>query len=70
MTATIMTRLSSYRKTVDTVITAPDPELLSTAETEERIQAIEYIRFLYDRVPGHEKAQLSTFGLQIGVRET
>ena len=31
---------------------------------------MEYIRFLRDKVPGYEKAQLSTFGFQIGVRET
>jgi hypothetical protein len=70
MTATIMTRLSSYRKTGDTVVNATDPELLSAAEIEGRIQAIEYIRFLRDKVPGYEKAQLSTFGVHIGVRET
>ena len=35
-----------------------------------REQALEYIRFLRDRVPGYERAQLATFGVQIGVRET
>ena len=70
MTATIMTRLSSYRKTGDSVVNATDPELLSAAEIEGRVQAIEYIRFLRDKVPGYEKAQLSTFGVHIGVRET
>jgi hypothetical protein len=70
MTATIMTRLPSYRKTGDTVVNATDPELLSSAEIEGRVQAIEYIRFLRDKVPGYEKAQLATFGVQIGVRET
>ena len=71
MTATIMTRLSSYRKDDSgKVINASDPELLSQAEIEGRLQAIEYIRFLKDHVPGYEKAQLSTFGVQIGVRET
>ena len=33
-----------------------------------REQALEYIRFLRDRVPGCENAQLATFGVQIGVR--
>lgn len=70
MTATIMTRLPSYRKTGDTVVNATDPELLSAAEMEGRVQAIEYIRFLRDKVPGYEKAQLATFGVHIGVRET
>ncbi len=70
MTATIMTRLPSYRKKGGTVINATDPELLSHAEMEGRRQALEYIRFLRDKVPGYEKAQLATFGMQIGVRET
>lgn len=70
MTATIMTRLPSYRRDGDRVINATDPGLLSAAEIEGRRQAIEYIRFLCDKVPGYEKAQLSTFGTQIGVRET
>jgi len=70
MTATIMTRLPSYFKTGETVVNATDPELLSQAEMEGRKQAIEYIRFLRDKVPGYEKAQLSTFSTHIGVRET
>lgn len=71
MTATIMTRLDSYRRTADgRLINATDPHLLSEAEQEGRLQAIEYIRFLCDRVPGYEKAQLASFGVTIGVRET
>jgi glycine/D-amino acid oxidase-like deaminating enzyme len=70
MTATIMTRLPSFFKAGESVVNATDPELLSTAEIEGRKQAIEYIRFLRDKVPGYERAQLSTFGMQIGVRET
>lgn len=70
MTATIMTRLPSWRRTESGVINATNPELLSAAEIEGRLQAIEYIRFLRDKVPGYEKAQLATFGMQIGVRET
>jgi hypothetical protein len=70
MTATIMTRLPSFQKTGTTFVNATDPGLLSRAEMEGRMQAIEYIRFLRDLVPGYEKAQLSTFGMQIGVRET
>jgi hypothetical protein len=70
MTATIMTRLKSYETRNGKVINATDPELLSAAEMEGRLQAIEYIRFLKDYVPGYEKAALSTFGFQIGVRET
>lgn len=70
MTATILTRLPSFFKAGATVVNATDPELLSAAEIEGRRQAIEYIRFLRDRVPGYERAQLATFGVQIGVRET
>jgi hypothetical protein len=70
MTATILTRLPSFYKRGETVINATDPELLSAAEMEGRRQAIEYIRFLRDKVPGYEKAQLASFGVQIGVRET
>jgi len=70
MTATIMTRLASYGCRGNAVINATDPQLLSEAEIDGRRQAIEYIRFLRDCVPGYEKAQLSTFGFQIGVRET
>ncbi|MEM1084995.1 MAG: FAD-dependent oxidoreductase [Verrucomicrobiota bacterium] len=70
MTATIMTRLPSYFERGGEMVNATDPELLSDAEMEGRRQAIEYIRFLRDRVPGYEKSQLSTFGFQIGVRET
>lgn len=70
MTATIMTRLPSFYQRDHGIVNATDPELLSAAEIEGRVQAIEYIRFLRDKVPGYEKAQLSTFGTQIGVRET
>ncbi len=70
MTATIMTRLPSFRKLESGAVNATDPELLSAAEMEGRSQAIEYIRFLRDYVPGYEKAQLASFGTQIGVRET
>ncbi len=70
MTATIMTRLSSYRTENGKVINATNTQLLSESEIEGRLQAIEYIRFLKDYVPGYENAELSTFGMQIGVRET
>jgi glycine/D-amino acid oxidase-like deaminating enzyme len=70
MTATIMTRLPSFSRQGDNVVNATDPEFLTAAEMEGRVQALEYIRFLRDRVPGYEKAQLSTFGTCIGVRET
>jgi ribulose 1,5-bisphosphate synthetase/thiazole synthase len=70
MTATIMTRLPSFQRDKEKVKNATDPELLSEAEMDGRRQAIEYVRFLRDKVPGYENAQLATFGTQIGVRET
>lgn len=70
MTATIMTRVASYERRGGRVVNATDPELLSDAEREGRRQALEYVRFLRDRVPGYERAQLASFGVQIGVRET
>lgn len=70
MTATIMTRLSSTADRDGVIRNATDPALLSAAEMDGREQALEYIRFLRDRVPGYEHAQLATFGVQIGVRET
>lgn len=71
MTATIMTRLDSFKRDLDgTLRNATHPELLTEAEQAGRLQALEYIRFLRDKVPGYEQAQLSTFGITIGVRET
>ena len=70
MTATIMTRLTSCRTVNDIIINATDPGLLSASETEGRLQALEYVRFLKDNIPGYKNAELATFGVQIGVRET
>jgi glycine/D-amino acid oxidase-like deaminating enzyme len=70
MTATVMTRLPSYARRDGRVVNATDPELLSAAEMDGRLQALEYLRFLRDRVPGYEKAELAAFGTQIGIRET
>src|SRR6218665_25183 len=70
MTATIMTRLKSYDVADGKTINAADPEFLSAAEIKGRIQALEYIRFLKECVPGYEKSELSSFGVQIGIRET
>jgi len=71
MTATVMTRLDSHRKDASgQVVNACDPRLLSDAEQAGRLQALEYVRFLQAMVPGYEKAQLATFGVMIGVRET
>ena len=71
MTATVMTRLESTEWTGDgRLIGATDPVFLTRAEIAGRRQALEYARFLVDRVPGYEKASLVALGTQIGVRET
>lgn len=70
MTATIMTRVDSSERRDGRVVNATDPELLSRAEAAGRRQAVEYVRFLRDRVPGYEQASLAVLSTQIGVRET
>ncbi len=70
MVATVMTRLDSFRTVDGAVVNATDPELLAQAEIRGRRQALEYARFLHDRVPGYEKASLVALSTQIGVRET
>ena len=70
MIATVMTRLPSFREQDGRVINATDPELLAEAEILGRRQALEYARFLRDRVPGYEQSALVALSSQIGVRET
>jgi hypothetical protein len=60
--ATNMTRVTG----VDPI----DPVALTAAEVEGRRQAVEYARFLRERVPGYERAQLGWLSHQIGVRES
>ncbi len=60
--ATNMTRV--------TYTDATDPVALTKAEVEGRAQALEYTRFLRQRVPGYENAFLINFSTQIGIRET
>jgi hypothetical protein len=69
--ATVMTRVESVeRRDGSLVSVVADPELLTRAEIAGRRQALEYVRFLVDRVPGYEHASLVALGTQIGVRET
>jgi hypothetical protein len=70
MTATIMTRLPSTELRDGRLVGATDPELLTRREMEGRRQALEYVRFLVDRVPGYERAALASMSSQVGVRET
>jgi len=71
MTATVMTRLDHVERGGDGgARNATDPEILTRAEMEGRRQALEYARFLVDRVPGYESASLIGLSTQIGMRET
>jgi hypothetical protein len=71
MIATVMTRLDSFRRDPDgRIVNATDPWFLTEAEMAGRRQALEYVRFLVDCVPGYERASLVAFGTGIGVRET
>jgi hypothetical protein len=69
--ATVMTRLESIERDANgRIVNATDPWFLTAAEIAGRRQALEYVRFLRDRVPGYEHASLVALGTQIGVRET
>jgi hypothetical protein len=71
MTATIMTRSDHVERDASgMVVNASDPDVLTRAEMEGRRQALEYARFLVDRVPGYENASLIALSSQIGIRET
>lgn len=71
MTATVMTRLDHVGWSADgTIVNATDPDVLTRAEMEGRRQALEYARFLVDKVPGYENASLIALSSQIGMRET
>ncbi|MEA3503524.1 MAG: FAD-dependent oxidoreductase, partial [Actinomycetota bacterium] len=68
--ATVMTRIEHGGGGADKPRTATDPDTLTHAEMEGRRQALEYSRFLIDRVPGYEHAALVAMSSQVGVRET
>ena len=72
VTATIMTRLDSTERPAGEgpLVSTTDPDFLTAAEIAGRRQALEYARFLVDRVPGYEAASLVSLGTRIGVRET
>lgn len=71
MTATVMTRIDQVRPGPDgSFRNATSPEVLTRVEIEGRRQALEYARFLIDKVPGYEKASLVALSTQIGLRET
>jgi hypothetical protein len=68
--ATNLTRVKSFSKEGGQFRNATDPEFLTQAEIEGRRQAVEYLRFLRACIPGYDKAELVSFGIQVGVRES
>lgn len=70
MTATNMTRVASVGSRGGSYVNAADSLFLTGAEVEGRRQALEYARFLRERVPGYAHAHLAGFSTHIGVRET
>jgi len=68
--ATNMTRVQSCETRDGSFRNACDPEYLTNAEIEGRRQALEYLRFLKEKIPGYAHAELVSFGMQIGVRES
>ena len=71
MIATVMTRVDQVERDEDGGLrNATDPGVLTAAEMAGRRQALEYARFLNERVPGYERARLVSLSTQIGVRET
>ena len=71
MTATVMTRIDQVRPSpAGDFRNATDPEVLTAVEIEGRRQALEYVRFLIDEVPGYERASLVALSSQVGLRET
>ena len=71
VTATIMTRLEPNARSADgRLLNTTDQDFLTAAEIAGRRQALEYVRFLVERVPGYEAASLVALGTQIGIRET
>lgn len=71
-TATVMTRLDSVRTNnlgeIESIL--DDPYFLTESEIAGREQAVEYARFLVDRVPGYQNADIYGMSTMIGVRET
>ena len=70
MTATVMTRIDQIEHDEDGLRNATDPSVLTRAEIEGRRQALEYARFLTDKVPGYANARLVALASQVGLRET
>jgi hypothetical protein len=53
-----------------TDIDPTDPDDLTRAEVEARLQVMQLVRFFRERVPGFENARLAGTGAQVGIRES
>lgn len=70
-TATVMTRLDSIRKNQDSFESVvEDPFFLTESEMKGREQALEYARFLKDKVPGYKDSDIYGLSTFLGIRET
>lgn len=70
-TATVMTRLDSIRKNQDGFESVvEDPFFLTESEMNGREQALEYARFLKDKVPGYKDSDIYGLSTFLGIRET
>jgi hypothetical protein len=47
-----------------------DPDDLTRAEVEARLQVMQLLRFFRERVPGFENARIAATGTQVGIRES
>ncbi len=70
VTSANMTRVRSFEWCDGRLVNATDPAFLSACETEGRCQAVRYIRFLKECIPGYESSELGSMGTQIGIRES
>ncbi|CAB4329245.1 MAG: FAD-dependent oxidoreductase [Actinobacteria bacterium] len=70
--ATVMTRVDSVRAKANNEIESvlDNPFFLSESEINGREQALEYARFLIDRVPGYENSSLYGLSTFLGIRES
>jgi hypothetical protein len=70
--ATVMTRVDSVRAKTNNEIESvlDNPFFLSESEINGREQALEYARFLIDRVPGYENSALYGLSTFLGIRES
>ena len=62
--------VTQIRNEAGRAMSGVDARELSAGETEGRRQIVEYFRFMRDKVPGFEHAQIVDIAPQVGIRET